>query len=128
MTHAEATVCFEYHLQVTIQPKTAEKYGLNDNSKYFITELIKAYHPIDKKFQMRAVISANGRALYEFELSCLQYLEEQQLFVQSKIKQKNIEFFRAMLKKMLEEHKTKKAINKIVNEEIDSIKSKLKGA
>ena len=126
MTRAEADVCYKYHLQVTVSPKQAEEYGFSPEKCFFITEMIKAYDTKLKTTLYKAVLSNGGRALYHMEVSYLNYLDTQEGFVQSKVKQEKQRLFLSMLKEIYVEHKTKKAVYQFIGKAIDELKGELK--
>ena len=121
MTREEAQVCFEYHLQVTVDPKIEWA----EEGIHFISKIIEWYDNRMTKMQelkCSVMLEIDGRDRYTVGVYDLNYPEELEGFVQSKVKKNKNDTFRSLLSELFEQHKTKKAVNQIVNKEIDKIR------
>ena len=123
MTKEEAQVCFEYHLQVTVDPRI----NWAEEGIHFISKIIEWYNSEMKEPNCSFMLEKDGRERYTMSFQNLSYPEGLEGFVQSKLRQNKNEAFRLLISELVEQHKTKKAVNQIVNKEIDKIRRENKG-
>lgn len=125
MTREEAQICFEYNLTVKINSKRCE--WAKEDAAYQIRAVKSFYDCRLNQIEHSATLYNSGRAVYEVDVHNIDFDTGFEGFVHSKLRQKKNEQFRSLLSELVEQHKTKKAVNQIINKEIDKIRRENKG-